>query len=251
MSIFEGILWLYTDSLPVNDALKPLTAGTLPTEGAAPDGSDSLIANYPAGTFGLSSHTHGWSFYTEGEHDGVEVEGAKEVLFSYSIFFEAGFDFVKGGKLPGLYGGTSKDLAKSCSGGKQDGRDDCFSGRIMWRTDGAGELYNYFPSAVYDNKNYCATGPLSKCDKVYGDSIGRGAFSWPTGEWANVALRMKLNDEGQANGEQEIFINGESKINLTGLAIGVKGGNKFYGIMAQTFFVSSQQRHGRHNLMLI
>jgi hypothetical protein len=110
------------DNRLVTGALKPLTAGSLPSTSTAPDGSSALIANFPAGTYGLNSaNGQGFSFYTEGTHNGVNVEGATEVLFSYSAYFPSGFDFVKGGKMPGLYGGTSLSEAKSCSGGRQIG----------------------------------------------------------------------------------------------------------------------------------
>jgi hypothetical protein len=151
--------------------LKPLSFGKLPSTGTAPDGQSALVANFPAGTVGYSSSTgHGFSFYTEGSKNNVLIEGAKEVLFSYSVYFPAGFNFVKGGKMPGLYGGTSMDVAKSCSGGRQDSRDECFSARVMWRTSGAGEFYNYYPSKVYQNAGYCQTAPYSVCDTTYGDS---------------------------------------------------------------------------------
>lgn len=71
--------------------------------------------------------------------------------------------------MPGLYGGTSAETAKSCSGGKQDGREGCFSARLMWRTDGAGEIYNYYPSGAHTDA-YCNIAPMSKCDPKYGDS---------------------------------------------------------------------------------
>jgi hypothetical protein len=68
--------------------------------------------------------------------------------------------------------------------------------------------------------------------------VGRGAFTFPTGEWVTLAQRVKLNDVGSSNGEQELFVNGVSTINLTGLEISVESDTKIYGIMAQTFFVS-------------
>ena len=152
----------------VTGALKPLTAGSLPSTGTAPDGQSALVATYPSGTFQLSGS--GYSFYTEGQHSSVLVSGAKEVLFSYSVYFPTGFQFVKGGKMPGLYGGTSLSQAKSCSGGRQDDRDQCFSARLMWRTDGAGEFYNYYPTSVNQAGGYCSTPPYSVCDTTYGDS---------------------------------------------------------------------------------
>lgn len=231
--------WLISDL--VDDALKPLTAGKLPSQGNAPDGSNALVANYPAGTVKLAAPGHGYSFYSAGDKDGVYVQGAKEVMFSYSVFFESGFDFVKGGKLPGVYGGTSLETAKSCSGGRQDSRDECFSARLMWRTNGMGELYNYYPTAVYGNSGYCSIGPMSKCDTTFGDSIGRGAFTFPTGEWTTVAMRLKLNDANVANGEQELFVNGQSVLKIDSLMISVNAQTKIYGIMAQTFFVSASR----------
>lgn len=62
---------------------------------------------------------------------GADLTTGKEVVFSYKAFFENGFDFAKGGKMPGLYGGDSVDAATKCSGGNhQDGQ--CFSSRMMW-----------------------------------------------------------------------------------------------------------------------
>jgi hypothetical protein len=49
---------------------------------------------------------------------------------------------------------------------------------------------------------------------------------------------LKLNDVGQSNGEQELFVNGESVLHITGLEIAADPSTKIYGIMAQTFFVS-------------
>ena len=68
--------------------------------------------------------------------------------------------------------------------------------------------------------------------------VGRGSFTWPTGSWQTVALRLKLNDVGSSNGEQELFVNGQSVMNLSGLQIAVESDTKIFGIMAQTFFVS-------------
>jgi len=44
--------------------------------------------------------------------------------------------FNMGGKLPGLRGGPDR---RGCSGGNETDGTGCFSTRIMWRTEGAGE----------------------------------------------------------------------------------------------------------------
>jgi hypothetical protein len=46
--------------------------------------------------------------------------------------FEEDFEFVLGGKLPGIFGGVG-DLSYRCSGGRKDDRCKCFSLRLMWR----------------------------------------------------------------------------------------------------------------------
>lgn len=64
----------------------------------------------------------------------LDISKANSVTLEYKVFFPGDFDWVKGGKLPGLYGGHTR-----CSGGNS--ALDCFSTRLMWRAGGAGELY--------------------------------------------------------------------------------------------------------------
>jgi hypothetical protein len=58
------------------------------------------------------------------------------MLLSYEVAFQANFDWVKGGKLPGLRGGLA---TSGCSGGSASNGTSCFSSRVMWRQNGAGE----------------------------------------------------------------------------------------------------------------
>ena len=122
---------------------------------------------------------------------------ATNVSFSYSLFFEDGFNFVKGGKLPGLYGGKS-----ACSGGSA--AENCFSTRLMFRKDGAGELYLYAPREKQVDA-LCELGPLSYCNSVYGMSIGRGSWTFKTGQWTDVRQDVWLNTPGKADGGFNIW----------------------------------------------
>ncbi|THG99990.1 hypothetical protein EW145_g7158 [Phellinidium pouzarii] len=89
-----------------------------------------FAVTYDAGTY--SHGTGGAQFYaTFGGSAGFEA-----MLLSYDIMFDEDFDWVKGGKLPGLRGGPKTN---SCSGGNEPTGSDCFSSRLMWRADGAGE----------------------------------------------------------------------------------------------------------------
>lgn len=91
-----------------------------------------LETTYPAGSF--SHDTGGAQWYnlwntTDGSTFGT-------MLVTYEVAFDAGFDWVKGGKLPGIRGGLN---SSGCSGGHESTGKDCFSTRLMWRKNGAGE----------------------------------------------------------------------------------------------------------------
>lgn len=58
------------------------------------------------------------------------------MLLSYEVAFDKGFQWVKGGKLPGLRGGSD---TSGCEGGAEPNGTDCWSTRLMWRTAGEGE----------------------------------------------------------------------------------------------------------------
>jgi len=122
---------------------------------------------------------------------------------TYSVFFPADFDWIKCGKLPGLFGGRA-----GCSGG--DAALDCFSTRLMWRPNGAGELYLYAPK----DKQTAAlcNDPQSVCDADYGFSVGRGSFYWRAGKWTTVRQIVELNTPGEQDGKFALYVNGERRI---------------------------------------
>lgn len=134
-------------------------------------------------------------------------------------------------------GGDSAEVAVSCSGGRRDTR--CWSARFMWRTAGAGEFYTYLPSSgafEKPNEALCKVKPYSTCNPTYGASVGRGSFTFKSGVWNQISQRVLLNDVGQANGELELFFNGESVINVGGLMLRGDAAGKIRGIIMQTFF---------------
>jgi len=200
-------------------------------------GKSAMQAHYPKGSWTpANSPAGGLSFYAPGPSD-VDLTTAKEATLGYSVFFGDGFEFNKGGKLPGLYGGNSASEAISCSGGRRD--DGCFSARLMWRTGGLGELYTYLPPSFSANKAVCDVAPMSTCNDVYGASVGRGSFNWKAGSWNTVSQRVRLNDVGKSNGELELFANGKSVINVGGLVLRNADSGRIQGIQMQTFFGGS------------
>lgn len=137
-----------------------------------------------------------------------------------------------------LDGGDTDSGAVGCSGGRK--ANDCWSVRVMWRTGGKGEIYAYVPpytNAGFEaNEVLCSVKPESDCNPDYGNSVGRGAFKFTAGQRYYIATRVRLNTAGQANGEIELWANGESVINVKGLIIRDKAQGKIRGIQMQTFF---------------
>ncbi|KAF9002943.1 hypothetical protein BDQ17DRAFT_1242637 [Cyathus striatus] len=224
------------DALPLSDdTLRPTKVGSQKYTYEEVQGQTALVVNFDQGAYRLKDDPLGGvSFYATGP---IDLTTAKEATFGYSIMFPNGFAFNKGGKLPGLYGGNDPSLAASCSGGRRDIR--CFSARLMWRTDGAGEVYTYLPPGFEANEEACKK-PEWECNSTYGASVGRGRFDFPPGQWVTVAERVKLNDPGQSNGEIELFVDGKSVISETGLVlVDETGEGSMQGIQVQVFFGGS------------
>ncbi|KAF7290466.1 hypothetical protein MKEN_01499100 [Mycena kentingensis (nom. inval.)] len=162
--------------------------------------STAMQLLYPAGSANPRARPQGGAeFYASP----LSVADSSSLSLAYSAFFPYGFDWVHGGKMPGLYGGKT-----GCSGG--DEASDCFSTRLMWREGGQGELYLYAPrdkqtSALCKDKQ-------SDCNAVYGFSIGRGSFTWATGRWTHVRQFVKLNTDCQQNGVFKLVVNGVTVI---------------------------------------
>ncbi|KAJ8331052.1 hypothetical protein O5D80_001061 [Batrachochytrium dendrobatidis] len=171
----------------------------------------------------------------------IDLSNAKSVTYQYDVLFPVGFDFVKGGKLPGLFGGHPE-----CSGGAK--ALDCFSTRLMFRAYGDGELYLYSDKNAQDPR-LCInqTIPLvpgTVCDDKYGTSIGRGAWRFPLGEWTSVQQTITLNTIDShtllpnRNGLAVIRVNGDTVID-TGNIVYQTSNIGFAGIDFETFFGGS------------
>jgi hypothetical protein len=131
---------------------------------------------------------------------------------TYQVRFPVGFQFVKGGKLPGLYGGV-----EPFSGGGHNA--DGWSLRLMWRADGAGEIYAYIAGV-----------------SGYGEDLGRGDFTWPAdGAWHTVSEAVTLNTPGATNGSAVLSLDGKVVIDSTGLDI-TDTATPISGLFFSTFY---------------
>ncbi|KAI7869603.1 uncharacterized protein EV154DRAFT_530699 [Mucor mucedo] len=157
-------------------------------------------------------------------------KSAKVVSLQYSVFFPKGFDFVRGGKLPGLYGGHGE-----CTGGSSSSA--CFTTRLMWRGDGFGEVYAYLPHSL-QRKDLC-DDKVNICNPDYGFSLGRNKFQFKTGKWTSVRQVLTLNTAGKKNGKLNVYVNGKLVIQEKNLVFRTSSSGRVVGIMFHTFFGGS------------
>jgi len=168
-----------------------------PAPGSSSNTSGPVLqVQYAAGSF-ESVDSGGAQLYALWNSSGSAFQS---MLVSYEVAFDSGFDWVKGGKLPGMRGGP--DPSK-CSGGNQANGTNCFSSRVMWRTNGAGEVYAYVPR---DN-NICNDSGI-QCNDEFGISVDRGSFTFSSGQWNRVTMLVRLNNPTDiANGQVILYFN--------------------------------------------
>lgn len=168
----------------------------------------SFFVKYPQGSFDPVN-----SKAENGEYGGFGVKFRQPksecVSLAYNIEINENFEFVKGGKLPGIYGG------KANSGGvKTDGHDG-FSVRLIW--DHVGLVYPY----VYHAEVL-----------KWGDRLGGG---FKLGEKSNIEISVKLNKINKKDGAIKITVNNHSNI-FENIIFRKNESIKIDGIFFSTFF---------------
>lgn len=164
-----------------------------------------LQVTYPAGSY--SNETGGSAQFVQLWNT---TNNLQSMILSYEVAFDSGFEFVKGGKLPGLRGGPD---VLGCSGGKQPNGGDCFSTRLMWRTSGSGEVYAYLRpvNGICDSRQV-------RCNDDFGISLNRGSFAFQAGTWNRITMMVRLNSPNNvANGQLQLFYNDLLAISQNGI----------------------------------
>jgi hypothetical protein len=133
----------------------------------------SIQVLYPRGGVGPQAGGAQWKMNLGARHD--------ELSCAYAVRFAPDFEFVKGGKLPGLVGGTA-----NTGGEKPTGRDG-WSARMMWRSGGAVVQYVYH-----------ADQPTQYGEDFPWNLGGRRVFR--PGAWHVVEHRIVMNRPGQRDG---------------------------------------------------
>ncbi|MGH8615069.1 MAG: polysaccharide lyase [Gammaproteobacteria bacterium] len=126
-------------------------------------------------------------------------ENLEEAYIGYWVRFDPSFPKIRGGKLPGLTGGTT-DAGQTPCCGRPMKKGLGFSTRLMFVT--GQRFVNYF---------YWIDNPRAPIEgKIYGGGSARNnAYTWIPGKWYFIEEHVKLNSPaGAANGLFEVWING-------------------------------------------
>jgi hypothetical protein len=134
---------------------------------------------YAAGGSGPDRGGSGWRWqFVRRPHRACEL--------SYELLFDEGFEFVKGGKLPGLCGGP-----ETITGGKTCTGHDGWSARLMWRKDGRGQAYVYHAAKQKD----------------YGDEFDfPDDVHFPIGVPLTVRIAVGMNEPGRCDGTLRVWM---------------------------------------------
>lgn len=143
----------------------------------------------------------------------LNMQPRDALRLSYYVRFSDNFDFVKGGKLPGLFSG------KVSTGGKIPDGTNGFSTRYMWRRNGDGEVYAYLPTS-----------------KEHGTSLGRGNWQFQPGTWHFIEQEVILNQPGKNDGRIRVWFDGKQVLDQGELTFRTTNNLKIEGILFSTFF---------------
>ncbi len=171
-----------------------------------------LEVGYPAGSSSPSSGHPGGAQAKLA----IAAGPALSYTLTYQIRFPVGFQWVKGGKLPGLCGGQ-------CWTGSHNGPGG-WAARFMWRAGGAGEV---LLSAA------TTTG--------FGSDLGLGDWHFQAdGGWHTLTEKVTMNTPGQPDGSIEVGYDGSRVATLTGLVLRASGDTEeIDSLIFSTFFGGS------------
>ncbi|TFY74684.1 hypothetical protein EWM64_g9328 [Hericium alpestre] len=205
-----------------------------PAPGSQNASGPVLQVTYPVGSFsaGNQGGTQMVSMFNSSSAQPFEA-----MLVTYEIAFDQGYQWVKGGKLPGLRGGPELD---GCSGGNQANGTNCFSTRLMWRTSGQGEVYAYVPRTddiCPNSKRSLTESDGVICDDKDGISIDRGSFAFSPGQWQRISLVVRLNNPPNvANGQITLYNNDQQALTKNDVQIRTSDAVYTAGLYISTFF---------------
>ncbi|MFK7736668.1 MAG: polysaccharide lyase [Pirellulaceae bacterium] len=163
-----------------------------------PSSSVCLAVDYPQGAVGPKAGGAQWKLTFPESYQALRLE--------YRLQFGEGFDFVRGGKLPGLAGGTAPTGSKLADG------NNGWSSRFMWRTDHHGKSGRPPQRRAWlqSYMKHFESGPKE-------DGIGEDELDWrrdsrrvmiEAGRWYSIRQEVRMNDVGKNDGQLRVWLDG-------------------------------------------
>ena len=162
-------------------------------------GEDERLGAFLRVIFPASEVKEGYAFRT----DLGEAIGDRETVYlSYWVRFSAGFEWGRGGKLPGLMTHEHGSIA----GCEQPDGTGGFSTRYTWGRDGAIRLYPYVPPQPGYRPSPRGCARARALDATL-----------EPGRWINLVQMVRLNTPGRADGAIRAWVDGEPAGELRGV----------------------------------
>lgn len=136
------------------------------------------------------------------EHLGRPFPTTRGIVLQFSVFFEPNFEWGCGGKIGGLFMGTS-------GGGGGDHQAYASSARVMWQKDGGAIAYVYVPKGTERQQRV----PELRAPGAYGTGLFKNEYAnaFTTGAWHTVQIGIKPNTLNASDGELFFSIGREGK----------------------------------------
>lgn len=157
-----------------------------------------------------------------GFQDKLPVGHGLAGCLSYEVWFEPDFQFAKGGKLPGLWGGRN---VSGCTHYTDRG----FSTRFMWSREGLGFVYAYFADRQ------------AKCGEAVGLRSPLGDMLIEPGRWHRLSQEVRLNTPGRADGLLRVWFDGALVVDRDDVQFRDRADVRIEGLMFSTFFGGSSR----------
>lgn len=176
-----------------------------------------LRINYPKGRVGLRGSGAYWRSRLKSPKDALTI--------SYDVRFGPDFDFVRGGKLPGLGGGSQEGKPnRFVAGGASVTGVNGWSVRVMWRKNGEAVAYAYHmdkPGTYGEDFKWLWQGKPVKFNP---------------GKWQRVQLKVTLNQPGEKDGRIQAWLDDRPVLDQGGLRFRTVPSLKIDSIHFSTFF---------------
>ena len=187
-------------------------------------GNKSLVVMYPEGE--SNNGKSQWRAPLGGSYD--------ELYLSYKIRFDDNFDFVRGGKLPGLCGGECN------SGGDPPDGTDGWSARMMWRTNGSsgspttGDTSNIVQYVYYPDQ----PGTFAE-DMRWDDTTPTEWQEFDSDVWYQLQHRIVMNTPGSSDGIIQAWLDDELVLDRQDVRFRTTSALKIDTLYFSTFFGGS------------